>query len=122
MEKVQVTAESWAELKASKALVLVELHKAWTGPCVVLGPTLKAIENALPQPEKQIIFAMANVDTLKDVPEFAERASDKSIVPEFWLMLGGKNVHVVKGANPAALESLVKESVPEIKDENETQY
>ena len=86
-EKVDVTAETWNELKASKALVLVEIYKEWTGPCVVLEPTIKTIENSLPNPEQQLVVARANVDTRADVSEFEERAKGNSVVPEFWLMV-----------------------------------
>ena len=106
--KVEITAESWAELKASKALVLVELYKDWTGPCAVLEPTMKTIENALAQPEKQLVFAKANVDKLKDVPDFTERANSNSIVPEFWLMVSVASCafHLRKGV--ANLETVYR--------------
>ncbi|KAI8642864.1 thioredoxin [Parasitella parasitica] len=97
--------EEFNKLIEKNALVVVDFHATWCGPCKVLEPKLKKLAVKY----TNIVFAKVDVDAVADVAEkYQIRA-----MPTILFFEDGEKFGETIGANDNVIESKIKELVKE---------
>jgi len=104
-----------AKAKVENKVVLVDYTAAWCGPCKMIAPVLEKLADAADP--SQIEFYKVDVD---DASEISHRAG-VSVMPTFRAYNSknpnaGKDYAEEKGAIPAKLNKLIKESINGVAD------
>ncbi|KXS14587.1 thioredoxin-like protein [Gonapodya prolifera JEL478] len=90
-----------SELSAARSKpVIVDFYADWCGPCKVIGPYFDQIAGKYPS----LIFLRVNVDNL---PSASSKAGVRAM-PTFAVFSRGVKIDELVGADPSALEALVK--------------
>lgn len=84
-------------------LMIIDCFATWCGPCKAIAPKVVDLSNAYPAAR----FYKIDVDEL---PEVAQQLGVRAM-PTIYAFKDKKEVGKVVGANPGALESLVREGV-----------
>eukprot|EP00518_Triparma_eleuthera_P013645 CAMPEP_0182480858 /NCGR_PEP_ID=MMETSP1319-20130603/36425_1 /TAXON_ID=172717 /ORGANISM="Bolidomonas pacifica, Strain RCC208" /LENGTH=133 /DNA_ID=CAMNT_0024682407 /DNA_START=16 /DNA_END=414 /DNA_ORIENTATION=- len=115
--------DSWLA-KSNDILLLIDVHQEWSGPCETLMPTFSRLMLDIEKAEMRLAFLSAEIPTFaakvqdlqSDDAKFGDVA-EKGCSPMFLAVRFGKAVGIVEGANSPALVALVKEQIPNLKDE-----
>merc|ERR1719181_1532597 len=99
--------DSW--MGTENKLLVVDIHKAWCGPCEVMNPTFRRLFLELDDSENRLQFLTADSSKISQLSEFAENPSCK---PLFKLYKNGQELDTITGANAPKIQSLVMEHVP----------
>merc|ERR1712038_1064197 len=81
-------------------LVVCDFWATWCGPCVYVAPLYHAISEEF----KNVVFLKADVDKLAALSQKQKIEA----MPTFKFFKGGKEVHMVRGANAAAVKEAVE--------------
>lgn len=99
---VHVTSEeSFRQLTASGGLVCVDFFATWCGPCKQIAPFFAILAQKYAH---RVRFLKVDVDKLRSV---AATYNIKAM-PTFKLLLNGRVLGEVKGADPSGLEAMIK--------------
>ncbi|CAE6345318.1 unnamed protein product [Rhizoctonia solani] len=85
---------------AKSQLVVIDFHATWCGPCHQIAPRYEHLAKTNPQ----VHFLKCDVDAAQDVA----RHYKVSAMPTFIFLKNGKQVDMVRGADPRSLESSIK--------------
>ncbi|CAE6407732.1 unnamed protein product [Rhizoctonia solani] len=85
---------------AKSQLVVIDFHATWCGPCHQIAPRYEHLAKTNPQ----VHFLKCDVDAAQDV----SRHYKISAMPTFIFLKNGKQVDMVRGADPRSLESAIK--------------
>ncbi|KAH7339978.1 thioredoxin-like protein [Rhizoctonia solani] len=85
---------------AKSQLVVIDFHATWCGPCHQIAPRYEHLAKTNPQ----VQFLKCDVDAAQDV----SRHYKVSAMPTFIFLKNGKQVDMVRGADPRSLEAAVK--------------
>lgn len=80
--------------------VVVDFYAEWCGPCKLVAPVFEDLSN------KYLTMVFVKVDVEKCEESAAK--SGVSAMPTFMVFTNGEKVDTFRGANPAALESLIQ--------------
>ncbi|KAK0701972.1 thioredoxin-like protein [Lasiosphaeria miniovina] len=98
------TASQFKETIArEKGLVVVDAFATWCGPCKAIAPVISKWSN-LDEYKDKVHFTKFDVDEL---PELAQELGIRAM-PTFVFFKDGERLTQFSGANPPALEALVK--------------
>jgi thioredoxin 1 len=104
VKEIKSTTE-FKELIDGEKFTVVDFYADWCGPCRQIAPFVTKLSEG--EEYKEVNFVKINVDDLSDISaEFGVRA-----MPTFMLFKGGEKIAEVVGANPSALQTMVKTSV-----------
>lgn len=92
-------------LAAKDTLVVLDCFATWCGPCKVIAPQVVKFSNTYPEAR----FYKLDVD---EVPDVAQELGIRAM-PTFLLFKNGDKVAEVVGANPKALETAIKDNLPQ---------
>jgi len=81
-------------------LVVCDFWATWCGPCIYVAPLYHAISEEF----KDVVFLKADVDKLSQL----SASQNIQAMPTFKFFKGGKEVHMVRGANAAAVKEAVE--------------
>jgi len=81
-------------------LVVCDFWATWCGPCIYVAPLYHAISEEF----KDVVFLKADVDKLSEL----SASQNIQAMPTFKFFKGGKEVHMVRGANAAAVKEAVE--------------
>ncbi|KAF8945723.1 Thioredoxin-like protein 1 [Haplosporangium gracile] len=82
-------------------LVVVDFTAAWCGPCQTIKPIFEKLSNTY----RHVVFVKVDVDEFEEVAAVA----GVSAMPTFQFFKASKKIAEMKGANPAQLETLIKQ-------------
>ncbi|KAJ1304938.1 hypothetical protein OPQ81_006071 [Rhizoctonia solani] len=85
---------------AKSQLVVIDFHATWCGPCHQIAPRYEHLAKTNPE----VHFLKCDVDAAQDVA----RRYNISAMPTFIFLKNGKQVDMVRGADPRGLESAIK--------------
>ncbi|CAE6455739.1 unnamed protein product [Rhizoctonia solani] len=85
---------------AKSQLVVIDFHATWCGPCHQIAPRYEHLAKVNPQ----VHFLKCDVDAAQDVA----RHYKVSAMPTFIFLKNGKQVDMVRGADPRSLEHAIK--------------
>ncbi|CAE6448985.1 unnamed protein product [Rhizoctonia solani] len=85
---------------AKSQLVVIDFHATWCGPCHQIAPRYEHLAKINPQ----VHFLKCDVDAAQDVA----RHYKISAMPTFIFLKNGKQVDMVRGADPRSLEHAIK--------------
>ncbi|KAB0797857.1 hypothetical protein PPYR_08850 [Photinus pyralis] len=89
----------WEKLLETKALIVVEVHAGWCGPCTSMKPTIRRIKQ---QVGDDANFAVANSDDISHLAPFRDKSEPT------WLFLSeGEIVNVMHGCKSKELVDLI---------------
>lgn len=84
-------------------VTVVDFFATWCGPCKAIAPKIVEFSDTY----KDVYFCKVDVDQLPAVAEKME----VSAMPTFKLFKNGEEISKVVGANPRALEELIKKAL-----------
>ncbi|KXT00489.1 hypothetical protein AC578_4063 [Pseudocercospora eumusae] len=90
-------------LAQKDTLLVLDCFATWCGPCKVIAPKVSAFADSY----EKARFYKIDVD---ECPEVAQELSVRAM-PTFFLFKNGEKVGEVVGANPAALETAIKQNL-----------
>ncbi|KAF9324160.1 Thioredoxin-like protein 1 [Linnemannia elongata] len=82
-------------------LVVVDFTAAWCGPCQTIKPIFEKLSNTY----RHVVFVKVDVDEFQEVAAVA----GVTAMPTFQFFKASKKIAEMKGANPAQLETLIKQ-------------
>lgn len=95
--------EEWKSVLANGGVIVVDAFATWCGPCKAIAPLLVKLSDKYTDAK----FYKIDVDELPDVAaELGVRA-----MPTLFLFKDGQKVEQVTGANPSAIEAMVKQGI-----------
>ncbi|KAK4108380.1 thioredoxin [Canariomyces notabilis] len=97
------TPEQFKETIAKNPVVLIDAFATWCGPCKAIAPIIAQWAESEEFKDK-IYFAKFDVDA---VPDLAQEL-DVRAMPTFFVFKDGNKVDEFVGANPGALQNLLK--------------
>ncbi|CAE6479628.1 unnamed protein product [Rhizoctonia solani] len=86
---------------AKSQLVVIDFHATWCGPCHQIAPRYEQLAKT----NSHVRFLKCDVDAAQDV---ARVSYNVSAMPTFIFIKNGKQVDMVRGADPRSLESAIK--------------
>jgi thioredoxin 1 len=103
------SSKQFDQLLSSNTYVLVDFTASWCPPCKMIAPIFEQLSVANSM-EGSFTFVKVDVDEQREI------ASKYKItaMPTFILLKDGEQVQSVRGANPPAIQTLVKSAVSDI--------
>jgi len=99
---IKSSAEFLKIINDENKVTVIDFHAVWCGPCRMISPVLEKLSQE---------GEYKNLQYYKiDVDEVSEAAAEVGIsaMPTFMVFKGGNKIGEVVGANPPALEDLLK--------------
>ncbi|CAB4254780.1 similar to Saccharomyces cerevisiae YCR083W TRX3 Mitochondrial thioredoxin [Maudiozyma barnettii] len=90
-------------LDSKNGVKVIDFYATWCGPCKAMTPHISKMMQEYPS----VDFYKVDVDQAMDVA----RSCDISAMPTFMLVKDGRITSKVVGANPAALENGIKDTL-----------
>ena len=87
-------------VKNDAPLTVLYFTATWCGPCKAIASTVQAYADKYPN----INFYKIDVDELEELTMY----SGVNCMPTFQLYKNGENVQTLEGADPVALENMIK--------------
>ncbi|GAB0133124.1 hypothetical protein EsDP_00001539 [Epichloe bromicola] len=105
MSVINITSKAqFDELLKEKPAVALQAHAVWCGPCKTISPVFEKIASE-GNNDAKVTFARFDTDEVSDL---AQELGVRSI-PAFFAFKNGEKVDNLAGANPPALQKLVKD-------------
>ena len=117
----------WIE-KSETMLLIVDIHRGWSGRCETLIPTFEAICIQYDRSEERVAFLSMSVDLQNLTKIFESLVQEvppdlvldkKGCAPLYLAIKSHKVVAVVEGADPPRLIKLVKDHIPSISSDDD---
>ncbi|KAI8901639.1 hypothetical protein BC833DRAFT_576684 [Globomyces pollinis-pini] len=100
MVQIVETPEQFSDIISSNALVIVDFHATWCGPCKMIAPKYEKFS----QTYTNMTFIKVDVD---EVPEVAQ-TNEIRAMPTFLIFKDGSMVEEIVGADPVKIETAIK--------------
>jgi thioredoxin 1 len=97
------------ELLSSTTYVLIDFTASWCPPCRMIAPIFEQLSMSNSK-SGSLAFAKVDVDEQREVTQ----KYSISAMPTFVLVKNGETVQTVRGANPPAIQGLVKTAVDDV--------
>ncbi len=105
---------------------VIDVHQSWSGPCESMTPTFARLMLETDRSTSRLLLLScalplltSSVQSLQtDDAKFGD-LSHKGCAPLFVAVRFGKAVGMVQGANSPALVALIKEQIPNLKEDEE---